>query len=87
MIAQLVYMLCGLTSIGCAILLFRSYHANRTRLLFWSGLFFGLVAVSNILLFVDLVLVPQVDLSILRTAITTGAHLMLVFGLISKSSS
>lgn len=86
MIAQIVYMLCAVTSVVCAYLLLNSYRANRSRLLMWSGLFFSLLAVSNILLFVDLVLVQQIDLSVLRTCITAGAHLMLVIGMISKSS-
>ena len=86
MIAESVYALCSVASIGCALLLFRSYQVNRGRLLFWSGIFFGLLAISNILLFVDLVLVPQMDLAILRNSITAVAHLVLVFGLISKPS-
>lgn len=86
MIAQIVYMLCAVTSVVCAFLLLNSYRANRSRLLMWSGLFFGLLAVSNVLLFVDLVLVQEMDLSVLRASITAGAHLMLVIGMVSKSS-
>ncbi len=52
----------------------------------WSGLCFGLLAISNILLFVDLVIFPEVDLLIVRTAVTAFAHLTLVVGLISKDS-
>ena len=86
MIAQLVYLLCAITSFGCAALLLRSYFANRNRMLFWSGIFFALLALSNLLLFVDLVMVPDVDLALVRTAITVVAHFLLVFGLISKPS-
>ncbi len=85
MIAQLVYILCALTSVGCAVLLLRGYRKNRTSLLFWSGVFFALLGVANILLFVDLVVMPEVDLTVVRTGITATAHMVLIFGLISKS--
>lgn len=86
MIAKLVYLLCGLTSAGCAVLLLRSYARNRSRLLFWSGLCFVLLGISNIGLFVDLVLLPQVDLSIYRGVITLAAMAMLVYGLVWEAS-
>jgi hypothetical protein len=86
MIAKLVYLLCGLTSAGCAMLLLRSYARNRSRLLFWSGLCFVLLGISNIGLFIDLVILPQFDLSIYRFAITGAALLMLVYGLIWEAS-
>ena len=86
MIAQAVYLLCALTSLGCAILLFKGYRASRTRLLFSSALCFALMAAANTLLFVDLVIVPDMDLSILRTTITAIGHLVLLFGLITKPS-
>ncbi len=86
MIAELVYLLCAVTSVGCAVLLLRSYRASRNRMLFWSGTFFALLAISNLLLFVDLVIVPESDLSLIRTSITVIAHILLVFGLISKPS-
>ena len=86
MIAKLVYALCGLTSAGCAMLLLRSYFRKRTPLLFWSGLCFVLLALSNILLFVDFVVVPELDLSVYRSLLTAAGMLMLVYGMISKPS-
>jgi hypothetical protein len=87
MIAKLVFALCGLTSIACAIMLLKAYRGNRTPLLLWTGLCFGLLALSNILLFVDLVLTgPAVDLSVYRNATTAAAHLVLLLGLISRKS-
>jgi uncharacterized membrane protein len=85
-IPQIVYLLCALTSVACAVLLFRSYGRNPTGLLLWSGFCFVLLAISNILLFVDLVIVPQVDLSVYRSVLTASGLLMLVYGLISKPS-
>jgi len=80
--AVVVYSLCALASLLCAGLLLRSYVKNRTPLLFWSCLcFFGL-AINNILVFVDLVIVPSVDLSILRVLSAFIGISLLVFGLV-----
>jgi hypothetical protein len=80
--ALLVYLLCALTSLICASLLLRSYLANRTPLLFWSSLCFVGLAMNNILLFIDLVIVPTIDLSFYRSLCALIAVLVLVFGLI-----
>lgn len=80
--ASLVYLLCAITSLICASLLLRSYFANRTPLLFWSSLCFIGLAANNILLFIDLVVVPTLDLSFYRALCALIAVLVLVFGLI-----
>jgi len=83
--ALTVYSLCAITSLTCAALLLRSYLANRTPLLFWSSLcFFGL-AFNNILLFIDLVVVPTVDLSFYRALCALAAVSVLLIGLIWDS--
>ena len=80
--AELVYLLCALTSLGCAVLLLRGYAQHRTRLLLWAGVCFAGLALNNMLLFADLVLVPAVDLSVWRAAFSLGALLALLFGLV-----
>jgi len=80
--ASIVYLLCAITSLICASLLLRSYLANRTPLLFWSSLCFVGLALNNILLFIDLVIVPTIDLSFYRAVCALIAVLVLVFGLI-----
>ncbi len=80
--AELVYMLCLLTSTACAALLIRSYVQTRTRLLLWSSLCFAGLAANNALLFVDRVLVPDVDLSLWRSLVALISIAILVFGLI-----
>jgi hypothetical protein len=80
--ASLVYLLCAVTSLICASLLLRSYLANRSPLLFWSSLCFVGLALNNILLFIDLVIVPTIDLSFYRALGTLIGVLVLVFGLI-----
>ena len=83
--ALTVYLLCALASLVCALLLMRGYRATRMPLLFWSALCFFVLAVTNSLLFVDLGLFPQADLSIWRSGITLGAFSLLLYGLIFES--
>jgi hypothetical protein len=80
--AEFVYVLCALTSIACAWLLFRGYRARRTALLFWSSLCFIGLALNNVLLVVDLYLVPDIDLFLPRTATALAAVSALLYGLI-----
>ena len=82
MIAAVVYMLCGLTSVLCAALLFRQHKQNRGPLLLWSAGGFAFLALSNILLFVDLIVLPGVDLSLWRHGLILAGLLMLIYGLI-----
>ncbi|HEY5949869.1 MAG TPA: DUF5985 family protein [Kofleriaceae bacterium] len=82
---ELVYVLCALTSVLCAGLLLRSYRANRSRLLLWSTLCFIGLAINNVLLFVDIVLVPNVDLQFLRAGSALIALMLLTIGLIWES--
>ena len=67
--AEAVYVLCMLTSLFCAFLLFRSYRASHSRLLLWSTLCFVGLAISNALLVLDLLVLPDADLRLVRTGI------------------
>jgi hypothetical protein len=80
--AEAVYLLCALTSLACALLLLRGYRASRTRLLFWSCLCFVGLTLNNVLLFVDLVMVPEFDLRVLRASTALGSLALLVYGLV-----
>jgi hypothetical protein len=81
--AEAVYFLCAITSALCALLLLRSYRATRTRLLLWTSLCFGALLANNLLLVIDLVLLPStIDLSIWRSLTAALAGLILVLGLI-----
>jgi hypothetical protein len=83
--AEFVYGLCTLTSILCAVLLFRGYRRSHTRLLFWSSVCFVGLALNNALLLVDLYLVPNMDLFVLRTAVAMAGMSVLLHGLIWDS--
>jgi hypothetical protein len=82
MIALLVYILCALTSTACALLLWRAYRRSGARVLLWSTLAFGALAANNALLVVDLVVVPAVDLALVRALASFGSVGLLLFGLL-----
>ena len=80
--AEAVYILCILTSFGCAGLLIRSYRRTKARLLLWCALCFVGLLINNLLLFIDLIMVREIDLSIARTLTALVAMAMLLYGLI-----
>lgn len=80
--AGLVYVLCAVTSLACAVLLLRAYKQSRVRLLFWSGLCFVGLALNNALLFIDLKVLPETDLFLLRSLPALLGILILIYGLI-----
>lgn len=79
---SLVYLLCFATSSVCAYMLGRSYRRTHTSLLLWSAICFGLLAVNNLLLVVDLLVLPQFDLRVPRLLLALAAVSALLFGFI-----
>lgn len=82
MMAQATYAIGVLTSIFCALLLIRSYRAQRTPLLLWCSLCFVGLAVNNILLFADLFVVPDISLERWRNASALASLTLMLIGLI-----
>ena len=86
-IAEAIYLLCAMTSLAAALLLYRHYRARRTPLLLWSCIgFFGL-ALNNVLVYIDLGLLVDVDFSMPRSVAGAVAMLVLVYGLIWESGA
>lgn len=82
MMAKLVYILCTLTSLACAVLLWRAFVRTRARLLLWSGLCFLCLSLNNALLYVDVAVVPSVDLAVFRSLPVIVGLAVLIYGLI-----
>lgn len=80
--AQAIYTLCALTSLTCLVLLWRSYRATGSRLLFWSALCFLLLTVNNVLLVLDKIVFLERDLTPGRLTAALLAVVLLLFGLI-----
>ena len=83
--AALIYLLCMLTALICACLLLRAWRRSGYRLLLWSGLCFVGLTINNLLLVVDRLVLPSVDLSIWRTSMALVAMAVLLYGLIWES--
>jgi hypothetical protein len=81
-VAQIIYLLCILTSLACAWLLLASYRRTGHRLLFWSGLCFIGLTISNVFLLLDKVVFPHIDLLPVRLVTALIALLLLLYGLI-----
>jgi hypothetical protein len=83
MIHLIIYGLCAATSTGCALLLLRGYRASRARLLFWAALCFVGLALNNILVFVDEIMLPlSIDLSLWRALPALVGVAAFIYGLI-----
>lgn len=80
--ANLVYILCAATSSVCAALLFRGYRRTNVRLLYWSALCFVGLALNNVVLIIDVRVVPLVDLSTWRMLPALVGVMLLLWGLI-----
>ena len=80
--AIFIYSLCAFTCLVAATLLLRGYARTHFRLLFWSGLCFVMLTVSNALNVADRLLPTQIDLIPARLTTALAAVALIVFGLI-----
>lgn len=80
--AAVLYLLCFFSSGLCAFLLVTAFHRSRDRLLLWSAICFTLLAVNNLLVFIDIVLLPNVDLSVLRLVTSLAGVAVLLYGFV-----
>jgi len=85
-VAELIYASCALASLFCAALLVSNYRRTRLRLALYCCLAFAGLALNNVLLFVDLVMVRSLDLSATRGLVGLFAVALLVVGLILEET-
>jgi len=79
----IVFLLCFATSLLCLVLLARSYIQNGGKLLLWSALGFVFLAINNLLVVIDLVLLPNsIDLLPFRNLSSLAAVAVLLYGFI-----
>jgi len=82
-LANAVYLLCFLASAICAGLLIRQLRRNRSPVLYWSAACFVFLALSNLLVVFDkVVLDPDISLRPARLILTLLAVSVLLFGFI-----
>ncbi len=81
-IPELIYLLCAATSLVAAGLLLRQYRVSRSTLLLWSFVGFLGLSANNVLVYIDLVLMPSADLAVVRTFSAAAGLVALLCGLI-----
>jgi hypothetical protein len=81
---MIIYLLCVAASLLCAYLLVLAYRANRTEVLIWSALCFVLLAVNNLVIAIDILLLPTIDLTIVQLTTSLAAAAVLLYGFIWK---
>jgi hypothetical protein len=85
--AEVVYVLCALTSLLCAVLLARAWAATRVPLLLWCLLCFVGLTLNNVMLLVDKIVTPGTGLSVWRALPATLGVAVLVYGLVSDRAA
>jgi|tagenome__1003787_1003787.scaffolds.fasta_scaffold20576890_2 hypothetical protein len=78
----IIYLLCVAASLLCAYLLARAYTHGRTRLLIWSSICFAMMALNNLVVAIDVLLLPEVDLTIPGAVTALLAVAVLLYGFI-----
>lgn len=82
----ILYTLAVITSVGCTVLLFRGYAASGQRVLLWSALCFVGLSINNALLFLDLIVFPEVEyIRPWRSIAALTGLLFLLYGFIWES--
>jgi len=85
-ISEAVYVACAITSLLCAVLLLRGYLQERARMMLWASICFFALTLNNVLLFIDVIILPQVDLFVWRTIPAIAGICGLLYGLIWEAN-
>ena len=80
-----LYSLAILTSLGCTVLLARGYRERKYSLLLWSAVCFGFLTLNNVLLFLDMLVVPTIDLRLARLFTALAGVLSMLYAFIWES--
>ena len=86
--AEVVYILCALTSLACAVLLIRSWWLSKSRLSLYSALCFIGLLLNNVMLVLDKVVTgPSIDLSVWTKVPAVVGMAIFLIGLILESDT
>lgn len=78
----IVYVLCFIGSSLCAYLLVGAFRRSREKLLLWSATCFCLLALNNLLVFTDIIVFPEIDLTLWRSLTSLAAVSALIYGFV-----
>ena len=82
MTSTLICLLCTLTSFACGGLLYAEFRRSRTRVLAWTAGCFACLGLNNLMLFTDLIIIPEKDLSALRLVAAVIGYAILIWGFV-----
>ena len=82
MMSSVIYGLCAAVALLCAILLLSAWRRQHHRLLLWSGLCFAGFTLNNLLLVLDKVMLPDMDLGLWRLGVAVISIAILLYGLV-----
>lgn len=80
-----IFALCLVACVMCAFLLLRGFARGGARLLLWTGLCFSLLSINNLMVILDIVVFPTLDLQAWRHAASLAAVTVLLVGLVWES--
>jgi len=82
MMPAMVYLLCIVTCMTCVALLWRAYKRTTARLLLWCCLCFIGLTLNNVFLFVDVIILPEINLALYRMIPALLGVSLLLYGMI-----
>ena len=82
---EVTYVLNTIVCVACAVMLYLAWRRSGSKLLLLSALCFALLTANNALIFVDVLVVPETDLGVLRAGSALAGFSVLLFGLIWES--
>lgn len=80
--AELIYGLCTVLSLFIAVMLWRQQRRLPTRMIYWTAMCFTGLALSNLLLVLDKLVFPELDLRVLRHSVSLLSISLLLLGLV-----
>lgn len=80
-----VYVLCAVTSGICVALLTKGFLRSGSRLLLWTAVCFFFLAIHSVLVLIELMFLPSMDLQMFRHVASFAAGVSLVAGLVWES--
>jgi hypothetical protein len=81
-----IFLLCMLTSFVSGVLLWRAAAGPSRRLLIWSAFFFFGMGFNNAILFADVMVGPQTDLTMPANLVAVVSVFALLYALVWEST-
>lgn len=84
--SSLIYVLCVIACAACTLLLVRAWARVRIELLLWLGIGFLFLTMRSCLVVFDLMIAPDIDLSVWRGGLALVAVIFVAYGLARRTA-